>query len=317
MKGYEEDPSTKFPDQTRPNSVLIWNHRQQNPAHMLRPSVMRVLEEAAAPNEPFTKLLLEGDFGDDPGIGKRTVTWGGRAMDVVRWEDEEGIAIRIPNPAPVGNVQVLIQREFESKSNEVPMTEWTVPFTFEHREQGSLKATIVANVKFRADIHGERYEPEGPVVYLVKPFANIADCKGTLTATGTYSPSAGKSYTWSGGSSLVSIDSGHQGDPPPNLIVNGGAMTGTGTTLYFWLTASGSFTETYKWTDINGGVHTEIDEMQTDVDGSKFFVPLPTIHPTTYVFSGGNKTVPNGSESETLSWPAVTPAAKPASDTPR
>ena len=317
LKGYDEDPSTRFPNQERPNSILTWYHRQQNPAHMLRPSIMRVLQEASSPGEPYTKYLLEGDFGDDPGPSMRTVKWGGKVMNVVRWDEQEGVVFRIPNPAPVGSVQVIIDRGFESLSNEVPITEWTVPFTFEHREQGSLKATIVANVKFRADIHGERYEPEGAVNYLIKPFANIADCKGTLAATGTYSPAAGESYTWSGGSSLVSIDSGYQGDPPPHLIVNGGAITGAGQTMYFWLTAGGSFTQTYKWTDSEGGVHTETDEQTTDLDGAKFFVPLPTVNGATYVFSGGNKTIPDGEASETLSWPPVIPQAKPTAETVR
>ena len=317
MKGYDQDPSMPFPNQDRPNAILVWHHRQQNPAHMLRPSIMRILQEASMPGEPYSKYLLEGDFGDDPGPSKRTVKWGGKVMDVVRWDEEEGVVFRIPNPAPVGNVQVIINREFESLSNEVPITEWTVPFTFEHREQGSLKATIVANVKFRADIHGERYEPEGAVNYLIKPFANIADCKGTLTATGTYSPAAGESYTWSGGSGLVSVDSGYEGDLPPGLIVNGGAMTGAGQTMYYWLTAGGTFTQTYKWTDSNGGVHTEIDEQTTDLDGEKFFIPLPKINATTYVFGGGNKTVPDGEASETLSWPATTPQAKPTAETVR
>jgi hypothetical protein len=318
LRGHDQDPSVSFPNQDRPNAILVWHHRQQNPAHLLRPSIMRILQEAASPGEKFSKYLLEGDFGDDPGPAYRTVKWGGKVMDVLRWDEEDGIVFRIPNPAPVGNVQVIINREFESISNEVPITEWTVPFTFEHREQGSLKATIVANVKIRADIHGERYEPEGPVNYLMKPFGNIADCKGTATASGTYSPAAGESYTWSGGSGLVSVDGGFEGEMPPHLIVNSGAFTGAGQTMFFGLSFSGSFTQTYKWTDIDGGVHTEVDDgMTTDLDGEEFFVPLPKINATSYVFGGGSKTIKNGEATETLSWPATTPLSKPTAETPR
>lgn len=317
VKGYDQDPSVPFPNQDRPNAILVWHHRQQNPAHILRPSVMRVLMEAASPGEPYTKFLMEGDFGDDPGPANRTVKWGRKVMDVVRWDEEDGVTIRIPNPAPVGKLQVIINREFESLSNEVPITEWTVPFTFEHREQGSLKATIVANVKIRADIHGERYEPEGPVNYVMKPFGNIADCKGTTTASGTYSPAAGESYTWSGGSSLVSVDSGYQGEMPPFLIVNSGAFTGAGQTMFFGLSFSGGFTQTYKWTDIDGTVHTEVSDMTTDLSDEGFFVPLPKISGTTYVFGAGNKTIKDGDTTETLSWPATTPQAKPDAETVR
>ncbi|QJE98808.1 hypothetical protein [Luteolibacter luteus] len=317
LRGYDQDPSMPFPNQDRPNAILVWHHRQQNPAHMLRPSIMRILQEAASPGEKFSKYLLEGDFGDDPGPAYRTVKWGGKVMDVLRWDEEDGIVFRIPNPAPVGSVQVIINREFESLSNEVPITEWTVPFTFEHREQGSLKATIVTNVKIRADVHGERYEPEGQVTYLMKPFGNIADCKGTATASGTYSPAAGESYTWSGGSSLVSVDGGFDGEMPPHLIVNSGAFTGAGQTMFFGLSFSGSFTQTYKWTDIDGTVYTETSDYSTDLDGEDFFVPLPKINATTYVFGGGSKTLPKGEATETLSWPSTTPLSKPTAETVR
>ena len=311
-KGYDYDPSTKFPGQTRTNAKLTWFHRTTNPAHMLRPSIMRILQESSSPGQPFSKYLLEGDFGDDPGTGKRTVLWGGKPLEVLTWDEQEGIVIRIPKPAPVGNFQVLIQREFENKSNEVPMTEWTVPFTFDRREQGSLHANIVANVKIRADVHGERYEPEGPVNHIWKSYWNMADCTGKLKASGSYRPSENSLYTWSGGADLVSVDAATGEDIPPNLIQCGGTFTGDGVTLSFHLFATGLFTETYSW---SGG--SETYDQQADLNSTPFFHPFPTIKGPTFTVPGGNKTHSSGTRTETLVWPATTPAFPPVADTPR
>lgn len=311
-KGYDEDPSTRFPDQTRPNAVLIWKHRQTNPAHMLRPSIMRILQEGTSPGENFPKYLLEGDFGDDPGVGKRTVLWGGKPLEVVRWEEEDGIVIRVPKPVPQGNFQVIINKDFESKSNEVPMTEWTIPFTFDRREQGSLNANMTFTVKMRADIHGERYEPEGEVKYIWKSYWNLAnDCNGKIKGSGTYRPSEDESYTWSGGSDLVSVDLGSSA--PPNLIIAGANFSGNGSTLTFGLNATGLFTETYTW---DGG--SESYDQQAEIESDLFFkMPFPTITGPAYRFNGDSKTARSDTRTETLSWATTTPVFAPDSNTPR
>ena len=311
-KGYDEDPSTKFPDQTRPNAMLIWKHRQTNPAHMLKPSIMRILQEANSPGEPFSKYLIEGDFGDDPGDGKRTVLWGGTPLQILRWEGEEGIVIRIPKPVPLGNFQVIIDKNFASKSNQVPMTEWTIPFTFDRREQGSLNANMTFNVKMRADIHGERYEPEGEVKYLWKSYWNLADCSGKLKASGSYKPSLDETYTWSGGADLVSVDLGAT-EPPANIIHAGANFSGNGSTLSFSVSAAGLFTETYSW---DGG--SESYDQQAEIASHLFFqAPLPTITAPAYRFPGNSKTVREDTRTDTLSWTTTTPAFAPDADTPR
>ncbi len=311
-KGYDYDPSTKFPEQTRPNSRLTWFHRTANPAHMLRPSIMRILLQAAGPGQPFSKYLLEGDFGDDPGAGKRTVIWGGKQLEVLGWDEEDGILVRIPKPVPLGNFEVAINREFESKSNPVPMTEWTVPFTFDRREQGSLNANVSFKVKVRADIHGERYEPEGAVNYIWKAYSNMNDCTGTVKAAGNYRPDEDTLYTWSGGSNLVSVDMGEGGELPPDLIVCGGSFSGNGSTLNFGLSVVGHFTETYTW---DGG--SESYEQQVDFDGQEFFKPLPAIRGPAYTFPGDSGTVSEGTRTDTLSWPTTSPLFPPLPDTPR
>lgn len=311
-KGYDEDPSTKFPNQPRPNSVLMWTHRQSNPAHMLRPSLMRILEEANSPGEPFTKFLLEGDFGDDPGTGNRKVLWAAKEMNVLRWDALEGIVIRIPSLPPVGNLQVLVKKEHEGKSNEVPITEWNVPFTFDRREQGSLNANITFNVKFRADIHGERYEPEGQVFYLPKVMNVMEDCRGILKASGTYKPDKDSTYTWHGGGNLVSVDLGTGQPPPSDLIMSSGVFTGSGTTMFFSLNATGNYKETYT---SSGG--SETTDQLADLDGSDFFITPPKMLPPAYLFVGDTKTHSSGTQNDTLKWTTATPQMVPTNSTPR
>ncbi len=110
MQGYDFDPSQKYANQTTDNARLIWRLHGTNPALILRPAVMRVLHEFAGLNEPFTKYLIEGDFGEDPGPAKRQVLWGGQPMNVLRWHARDGITIRPPLSPPTGNIQVIIDQ---------------------------------------------------------------------------------------------------------------------------------------------------------------------------------------------------------------
>lgn len=118
---YDFDPSPKYPDQANPNAKLRWFHHPDNPGYILKPSVMRVLNETAYPGEPYSKFLIEGDFGDDPGVSNREVRWGGQEMQVVRWAPD-GVTIRMPASPPMGNIQVLMNKDFNTASNPVPFT---------------------------------------------------------------------------------------------------------------------------------------------------------------------------------------------------
>lgn len=311
-KNYDEDPSHKYPNQSRKNAMLLWQHRQSNPAHMLKPSIMRVLQEANSPGEVFTKYLLEGDFGDDPGASKRKVTWGGQEMNVLHWDALNGIVFPIPVNPPGGNIQVLLNREHQTKSNEVPMMEWNIPFEFDRTGKGSLHVDMNFNVKFRADLRGERHEPEGQVMYLAKPFSTMEDCSGTLNATGVYQPDENSSTTWSGGASLKSYDVGRGNMPLKNVIFGSGVMTGAGMTHYFSVTTNGIFTQTYKTK-----TSTKVTERSAEVDPSDFFIPAPQPQPPHYQFPGASRTHSNGDETDKLVWPTVSPRYRPDENTPR
>ncbi len=314
---YDYDPSPKFPKQTHPNAKLLWKHHETKPAYILRPTIMRVIHEGKDVTEPYTKFLIEGDFGDDPGDALYEVRWGGQKMNVVRWEPFSGITIRMPSSPPVGNIEVIMRKNFTTRSNVVPITEWTVPFTYELRSHGALTAKLEMNVKFRADIRGSRGNPEMPLQYLPRMFANMEDCHGTVSATGTYKPDASTTFTWSGGSNLSSVDPETEETYMPKRIRNRGMLDfGAGRMSQFQLTGDGTFTETEVRVHPDGTSTTIVRENGIAFPG---FYPLPEmpVNPGSAVFRGNTLTWIGGTGSASLSWPSVAPRMAPDENTER
>ncbi|MES2438489.1 MAG: hypothetical protein V4584_05465 [Verrucomicrobiota bacterium] len=316
--GFDIDPSPKYEDQTRPNAKLTWFHHPTAPGHILRPSIMRALHENAYPNEKYAKYLIEGDFGDDPGDSLREVLWGGFKMHVVRWEPHTGITIRMPAAPPAGNIEVVLKKDFVSRSNLLPITQWTVPFTYEIESEGSLHAKLEMGVKFRADIHGSRGNPEMPVQYLQALFSNMSDCWGTVTATGTHSPDPNTTITWSGGSNLTSIDHNQEDDWLPKRIrATGAIQTKTGLINPFSLTGDGDFTETEVRRHPDGTTTTFVSQSGIAFPGFGYPQPELPVNPGNSVFRGNTLTWSGGSNTIRLSWPSVTPQMAPDIETPR
>ncbi|MBK1882037.1 hypothetical protein JIN85_06400 [Luteolibacter pohnpeiensis] len=318
VRGYYYDPSPKYPDQNRPNAKLIWKHHPTQPCHLLKPSIMRVLSESAYDNEPYSKYLIEGDFGADPGETKRAVEWGGVAMKVVRWEPDVGITIRVPSSPPVGAIQVKLNDPFPTVSNPVPITQWTVPFKYEITGLGSKKVVMDLNVKFRGDIHGSRGVPEMPVQYLPTAFSNMADCTGTISASGTHQPETGVTVTWSGGSTLTSIDP----NTPENdgslqkVIWNSGAIDMLNSRIFpFGLVADGTYVETTKIVQPDGSINTVHETIGIGLSGLGYPPPEISINPLNAVFRGNTLTWPTSEGSVKISWPSVTPQMAPDENT--
>lgn len=315
QNGYDYDPSPKYADQNRPNSRLVWQHHPQNPGHILLPSVMRVLAEAHDEVEPFSKYLIEGDFGPDPGPSQRAVLWGGLPMKVERWHHYNGIVIRTPKNPPRGEIQVVMSKDFHSYSNKVPISEWTVPFKYEITSEGSLGVTMDLNVKFRGDIHGSRGMPEMAPQYLGVVFSNMADCTGSITAGGSHHPNEATTVTWSGGSSLVSLDPADDDGAVLDRIRNSGYLqVANGNALQFNLTAVGTFTSTERVVLSNGGVRTTVSEETMPLDAFAYLLANPlSFNPATGRLAAGSPSYPGAK----LSWPAVTPQFAPTDETPR
>lgn len=316
--GFDIDPSPMYDKQERPNAKLTWFHHPTAPGHILRPSVMRALHENAYPGEKYAKYLIEGDFGDDPGDSLREVLWGGLKMHVVRWEPHTGITIRMPASPPAGNIEVILKKNFVSRSNRLPITQWTVPFTYEIKSEGSLNAKLEMTVKFRADIHGSRGNPEMPVQYLPALFSNMSDCWGTASASGTHNPYQDTTVTWSGGSSLTSIDHNQEDTWLPKRIrATGTIQTTTGLINPFSLTADGDFTETKVVRHNDGTTTTTVETAGIGFAGFGYPQPELPINPGNAVFRGNTMTWSGGTTSAKLSWPSTTPQMAPDLETPR
>ena len=314
---FDYDPSPKYPNQGRPNAKLTWYNHPLNPGYILCPTIMRVIHENKYIDEPYTKFLIEGDFGDDPGDSLREVLWGGHKMHVVRWEPFYGITIRMPSSPPVGNIAVIMKKGFVTRSNLVPITEWTVPFTYEVISKGSLHAKMVMNVKFRADLRGSRGNPEMPVQYLGRLFSNMADCQGTVSASGAHAPDAWTTYTWSGGSSLTSVDPNADETYAPRRIRNSGSIDfGVGRINQFQLSGDGDFTETEVRRHPDGTSTTTVSQTAIGFPG---FFPAPEmpVNPGNAVLRGNTLTWIGADGSAKLSWPSVTPLMVPDNNTPR
>jgi hypothetical protein len=310
MQGYDLDPSPKYPNQATDNARLIWRQHGTNPALILRPAVMRVLHEFAGINEPYTKYLIEGDFGYDPGPAKRQVLWDGQPMNVLKWTQRDGITIRPPLSPPTGNIQVVINQHW--KSNQTPMTEWTVPFTARFFSLGTLQYTVTMNAKFRADVHGSRGMPEQMVQYLPTQFTTLGDSFGQVTASGSYQVSENKVIAWSGGTQLSSVDPAVplEGLPPEDTIECSGALNLlTGTIDAFQLIGRGRFTESV--TD---------QPPQIVATGTYFTYPLlqPRINLGNNAFMAGSFTFPSGSGGGGgVTWTTTLPQMAPTTDTVR
>ncbi len=234
-KGYDLDPTTGLQTTAR----LKFRHHLTMPGHILRPAI-RSIEYDNSPTQ--TMLKLTGDFGKDPGAEGK-VFWGGREMHVAKWDQDEGITIdQLTVPLPVGDFEVRIRDRH--KSNLTPMTEWTIPFTYEVKGNGTLKYNINGSYKVRFDVHGSRNLPEDPVNYPLVPFLNHADFTGTATASGQYvEPPVGEGgietiHTWSGNRTLRSYDQGGTGNPENFLLCSAQLNTRTGVPLSFIIGAS-------------------------------------------------------------------------------
>lgn len=308
MFGYDFDPSPKYDKQTTDNARLIWRTHPDKPALILRPAVMRILHEFAGNNEPYTKYLIEGDFGFDPGPSKRQVLWGGQPMHVLHWHKDNGIVIHPPASPPAGNIQVIINHHW--KSNETPMTEWTVPFTATLNSMGSLKFTVLMNAKFRADIHGSRGMPEQFVQYLPTQFTTLGDSTGQVTASGSYQPDEHTVIVWSGGTQLNSVDPAIPGPPLDDKIESSGAINPiTGSVDAFQLISTGHFTET-------------VTNQPPKIAGAgQYFTNLwlkPKINTVSSAFMAGSFTYPpGGGASGGVSWPTTLPVMAPEANTVR
>ncbi len=274
---------------------------------MLRPTLMRVIYEANNPVYNKTKFLLEGTFGPDPGPGNRKVMWGTRELDVLSWDELNGILVKLgPAPYPQGYIQVI---RGVRVSNSVPMTEWTLPVTYTLNGKGTLKYVVTMNLKFRADVRQERFFPEDPLRRHPVAIWFLDDCTGQVTASGLYKPDANTTITWSGGSALTSVDSA----PPPvgGILFGGDVNVLTGSINQMYLSNSGTFTQKTngKSTTLTSALAGYLT-FAIPLNKTSYLIPAGSVAPAT------DLGVPYA-VSASLTWTAASPVNPPTDSTPR
>ncbi len=302
MRGFDVDPSVKAPGQVRSNARLVWKAHPATPAHILKPSLMRILHQFSGHEGNFTAFLLEGDFGRDPGPANRKVFWAGQPVSVLSWDQQDGILIRPPVPAPAGNFEVVIRNRFYS--NAVPFTRWSVPFVFEYEGPGSLTYKVEMNARIFGDVHGSRGFPEQEVEYLDLPFVSLDGAIGQVSASGSYQPEPDEVVTWSGGTALTSVDAVTVTGPTENKFHFQGTLSPTREQIaQFNLVSTGHFTETTK----RGS-----GQVGAPVLGLTWPPPSLELIFQTSALTGDELSFdfPDGS-SAGLSWPTVIPQAAP------
>jgi hypothetical protein len=278
-----------------------------NKSVILRPTISRVIYTANNQAYNKTKFTIEGTFGKDPGAANRKVMWGTRELEVLSWNELEGIKVKLgPKPYPQDYIQVI---RGTRKSNRVPMTEWTVPFTYTLTGQGTLKYVVTLNLKMRVDCRGARFTPE----QTPQPYPMIVwwldDSTGQVTASGSYKPNQNTTVTWSGGTTLKSTDSVFAA----NLIMfSGDFRLNLGKMQNFTLQDQGTFTQ--KVTTSSG---TTTTTLSGGLDGY-FTFDLP-VNATSYVIPAGNAqpTLPLSTPynvSASLTWAAASPVNPPTNN---
>ncbi len=305
-KGYHADPSPGYAAEMR------WFNKPGKKSEMLRPTISRVIYEGMDALHNKTKFFIEGTFGPDPGPTKREVKWGNTVMDVLNWNEIEGIRVKLPKPYPTGFIQVLRETRV---SNMVPMTEWTLPMTYTLNGQSTLKYVIQFTLKIRADMRGARYSPESAVTRHPCIFWHLDDSAATVTASGQWQKDPDTIITWRDGVNSKSYDSAN---PANSITFTGDINITTGKITGFNLTNN----STYKVYTNGGGSVTKTAWL----DGYVFADPTKKVdipfNPTTYVIPAGSKAsnVPISNSdgvSATLTWGQANPVNPPTSQTQR
>lgn len=305
-RGYDFDPT--FNGERR--ALLKWHMHPTVPAHILRPSIKAIEYEGAT----TTRYRLVGDFGKDPGPGNRSVIWGTRELQVMSWDQDQGILVDpLALPLPVGNFEVRIRDRH--LSNLTPMTEWTVPFHYKVSGKGSLQYTIAATIKMRADVHGYRELPEAPITRPLAPHQNHADLTGTISASGTYVEGQNPfqvTYGWTGSNPLRSYDLGGNGLQVNALICNGMIDTATGLSASFGITCSGRITQTVEGYPVEISAGYDINTMMMM---RPKFVPNQGWALVGGEYFGNPATTMDKAVSSFMGWPTTLPAAPPTATT--
>ena len=305
--GYDLD-RTVFPNGTPSTARLQF---LDHPAHgdfaILRPTIYRVLNTAPAAGQNFYRWTLDGTYGDDPGLAKRTVTLGTTPLDVLQWDYFSVIVKVPPAPIPAGAMQVAVGTR---KSEPVRLTEWLIPFTYEFVGEETLKYTLKVNCRLRADVRGFRNQPRDALIWTPTPTWSLEDSNGNLTTSGElHNPVTHELVeAWSGGGPLPWADPAQTNQQ--NMVLCAGIFDHASSSLTgFAVGAAGTFTKTTEsGTEVGSATIAGIKiPMTLTMDWQTLRINGDTLN------ANPNQLGNNGI-SAALQWPPVLPSNPPTDD---
>jgi len=302
--GYDLDRSV-FSDGNPSAARLQFNHHA---AHgdfaILRPSIFRTLNTAPGAGQTFYRFTLDGSFGEDPGPGNRSVSLASTQLDVLEWHNSN-LIVKVPSPIPSGALQVAIGNR---KSNEVPLTEWLIPFTYDFTGEETLRYQITIDCRLRADVRGSRVLPADVPAFLPAGTWELEDSHGSLIVDGELHDNQGKLLeSWTGGGTLPWYNPAVK--PLSNFVVCAGGFIPASSTLQLGLGASGDFSRAPASGKGSATLDGILPPLLLDVDWSTMTIQAGSVE--------ANTSLANHGVSATLSWPAVTPTNLPDDDVPR
>lgn len=295
QNGFDDDPS---PDHVA--KLKFFFNAANGDFEIVRPTVTRILYEANNQAEPYFKWLIEGTFGADPGPANRRVVYGTTQLEVVRWEDY-GIIVKIPKTnMPSGDIQVIIGTR---KSQPVPITEWTVPFTYTLIGEETLKYVVKITAKVRADVRGQRHVPGTDPTYSPIAVWTLEDTTGNVTASGSLHDNQGKLIErWTGGSTLKPLTP--TGPTLDYAHFQGNFDRASSKLMNFLIVSTGRFDTLSGANRGSGGINGITVPMSITVD-------WPTLRINGNTINANPGQLGAHGVSATLQWPNVTPTNAP------
>jgi|GEM_PF-2454813 len=174
-----------YNDPERPGVVARLSSKGPGDAILL----LRLSITSLQVDEAEGKLYLYGQFGDDPGPGKRSVTVHGTEVTVEEWAHGL-ITCKIPSSGP-GSAGDVVVKAGQHESNVRRLTEWRGELKFTHPAEGSILRTVLFDVHLRADVHsfrtapGQTPKPYSQALNLVPVNSFARDCSAFYTLSGT------------------------------------------------------------------------------------------------------------------------------------
>jgi hypothetical protein len=207
----------------------------------LVPSVMKVNvlypgKKSAHPSQWQVEIV--GSFGPDPGSEQRSVTLGGKPLEIYPegW-GETTIYAKLPpdmgSPAAYGTLIVEVRGH---PSNQVPLTQWTGTMVQQqtlHDTQGQGQIMFTCPVRITGDMHAFRTKPltspiitfgiplevTGPCAYKMwGSWSEDSDTSCALSGGGTYSTEPGKHSEIVSMSQAGNPNAGNEGLQPPQFF---------------------------------------------------------------------------------------------------